>query len=184
MKRLLIVPLLLASLLLAGCGKKIEIANVPAGVSEAEVRAWYEATGILAVVSRTTKDATRTVIDLHGQGLFASGDSYQATLTALGKVAQTEILAAQYLDSWQEQFGAAQAEKFRDYLDRIANALTEATGSGLLGIKSEETRAAFLVALSLIRSAVRQGLDLAALFQVSSRGLVPGHPFTLEVRYA
>jgi hypothetical protein len=159
---LAIVTILLTTSGQISCQKRT-IVNVPPGISPDEVNAWYTATGVLRQVSVSVKAATELVVDLHNSGVTFQGDSYTGLLTNLGKIAQSEILASNFLDDWQDNFGASQASQFRGYLVSIADQLDQATNIGLLGIEGER-RAEVSRWLNLIRIGINVGFQLVDTF--------------------
>ena len=161
------VALAILTILLTTSGQiscqKRTIVNVPPGISPDEVNAWYTATGVLRQVSVSVKGATDMVVALHNQGVTFQGDSYTTLLTNLGKIAQTEILASNFLAQWQDNFGASQASQFRGYLISIADQLDQATNVGLLGIEGER-RAKVGRWLKFIRIGINAGFQLVDTF--------------------
>ena len=157
-----VVLTILLSLTVLSCQKRT-IVNVPPGISSDEVNAWYTATGVLRQVSVGVQGATELVVDLHNSGVIFQGDSYTKLLTNFGKIAQSEILASNFLDDWQDNFGASQASQFRGYLVSIADQLTQATDIGLLGIEGER-RAEVSKWLRLIRIGINVGFQLVDTF--------------------
>ena len=159
---LAIVTILLTTFGQISCQKRT-IVNVPPGISSDEVNAWYTATGVLQQVSVNVLAATEAVVDLHNSGVTFQGDSYTVLLSNLGKIAQTEILASNFLAQWQDNFGADQASQFRGYLISIADQLDQATNVGLLGIEGER-RAEVSKWLKFIRIGINVGFQLVDTF--------------------
>ncbi len=162
-----VVLTVLLSLAAFSCQKRT-IVNVPPGISPDEVNAWYTATGVLRQVSVSVKGATELVVDLHNSGVTFQGDSYTSLLTNLGKIAQTEILASNFLDQWQDNFGASQASQFRGYLISIADQLDQAVNVGLFGIEGER-RAEVSKWLQFIRIGINVGFQLVDTFASMGR---------------
>jgi hypothetical protein len=157
-----VILTVLLSLTALSCQKRT-IVNVPLGISPDEVNAWYTATGVLRQVSVNVLAATEAVVDLHNSGVAFEGDSYTNLLMNFGKIAQAEILASNFLDQWQDNFGADQAAQFRGYLIAIADQLDQAVNVGLLGIEGER-RAEVSKWLQFIRIGINVGFQLVDTF--------------------
>lgn len=157
-----VILAVLLSLAALSCAKRT-IVNVPPGVDPGEVNAWYTATGVLHQVSVNVLAATEAVVELHNSGVTFQGESYTTLLTSLGKIAQTEILASNFLEQWENQFGASQAAQFRGYLVSITNQLDQAMNVGLLGIEGER-QAEVSKWLGLIRIGINVGFQLVDTF--------------------
>ena len=168
------ILLLTVALSLSACTKvKQPIVNVPEGISEQEVRAWYEATGYLREIAKNNRLVTEAVIDLRAHGVLDGGESYHAMLTAFGKIAQLEIQASDYLENWHNQFGEEQSPRFLFFIDEILKQVQEATDNGLVGIKNEVAQGHVAMFLETIRAALGYARILAGVDIAYGAGAAP-----------
>lgn len=120
----------------AGCMRKTgSIANVPTGVSEAEVKDWYAATGAIAIVGNSTEAATNLAISINRAD--PTNPDYQKMLSVFGHIAQGGISAGNVLSASPEHFTAST----RDQIIAFAGDALGQLGPYLAGPQPKTTTA-------------------------------------------
>ena len=133
----------------------IQSKSLPAGVSEAEVKRWFTATGTLLNIAQTSSDIQEAVLSLNKRGAFPDGPEYVATLKALAKIKLAQITAANYLRTVTNTFGQPTADKFDAHVRDMLAAFEELVQLGLVGIKDETTKATVMAIVEQLRIALQ-----------------------------
>lgn len=158
---------------LVGCANKNQhITNLPPAVTETEVKNWYAAVGGLSQVADVTSASTKLVVQLHDTRIF-EGDGYEATIRALGRIAQGGISAKQFLDTVPETFGTGTKNTLLSFADSALNELIVAEREGLAGVKNPNSQKELTAFYGSIRSAL---LTIKLLSQIQAVTPAPPAP--------
>jgi hypothetical protein len=145
----------------AGC-HKTHITDVPAGVSEKEVQAWYAATGIVKTIAETTKELTEAVISAHQSDPEAMpAADYQEILLTLGKTAQAGIHLDAILRQAPEKFGQGTKEQILAEIRPIIEEIQKADLEGLFSKNQSPQIQAQLETVKTLTRAANLLLQLA-----------------------
>jgi hypothetical protein len=144
MKRNFLALILAVSL--CGCAAKQTITNAPAGVPISAVQSWDQATSTLAKIAVVTTNLRQVIISLNkatfvnGSGVttqvFPDGPAYTSTLTAIGKIDQLQIQAANILAAQPQNWNQSTSVQIAALIQQIGQAIGQLTAEGLLGIKN------------------------------------------------
>lgn len=145
---------------LCGCYKTTYVVGPPPGVSEAEVNAWYTASGAMSFVAHATTTALGITEKLHESNVI-SGPSRIATLKVLGLIAESGIHATNALKKTPLQFGKDTASQLATITDAMLAELDRADQEGVLG-GDDARKQELAMAVQMIRSALSMVKDLAA----------------------
>lgn len=140
------------------CHRAVHVKNVPTGVSEQSVKNWYAAVGAFKMAAETTQKLTNSAIALHSE--FPDEASYQKTLEGLGRMAQVEAQAAQFLDTAPQNWNQPIATQIQSYANSLAGLLTTSVEDGLAHVKNPTTAAALKTTVSLLRGAIQTAAAL------------------------
>lgn len=140
------------------CHRQVHVANVPVGVGEGQVKNWYAATGAFKVAAENTEKITAAVVQLHKE--FPDEATYQKTLEALGRMAQTEAQAAIYLDTVPQNWGKPVAQQVKGYTDALSTQAKIALDDGLAHVKNKTAVAAIQTSISLLQAAITTAITL------------------------
>jgi hypothetical protein len=140
--RTLLSAVLLVGLVItgpAGC-HRTQITDLPPGVSQKEVQAWYSATGIVKTIAETANGLTDAVISIHqSDPEVIPADDYQNILLALGKTAQAGIHLDAILKQAPENFGKETKEQILAEIQPVIEEIRKADLEGLFS-KSQSPR--------------------------------------------
>jgi hypothetical protein len=123
----------------AGC-HKTHITDLPPGVSQNEVQAWYTATGTVKTIAETAKGLTDAVISAHqSDPEMMPAEDYQNILLVLGKTAQAGIHLDAILKQAPENFGKETKEQILAEIQPVIEEIRKADLEGLFS-KSQSPR--------------------------------------------
>jgi hypothetical protein len=140
------LSLFVANIPLAGCGARVKhVTNLPTGVTEKQVQDWDSAVANLHKIATVTSTLRKTVIGLNKQTytigvggvpqkVFPDGPEYATALGAIAKVDQTQIAAANFLQTVPKTWPSSTQEKVREYMNTIAEELKKLNAVGATGI--------------------------------------------------
>lgn len=136
-KNVLAIACLSFTLTISGCASRVgTVTNTPTGVTQAEVKNWYQATGAFTDISTTSHNLLATIIQIHDQGNWTDKASYETALRAIGKIDQTQIEASKFLKTVPDNWSQPTQAKVKIYTDQIAAEFQNVNSSGATGIKN------------------------------------------------
>jgi hypothetical protein len=152
---------LVLAVALTGCAaRQSSITNVPPGVTQAQVQAWDTAVANLHKITVANSTLRQTVISLHsttdanGNAVFPNGAAYVATLTMIGKIAQTENAAATFLQGVPNSWPASTKAQIAAYMNDIAQTVQTLNTEGVTGITNTASQKQVNTLISEITSSV------------------------------
>jgi hypothetical protein len=145
---LLLLSVIIVLLALYGCAARAKhVTNLPPGVSEQQVKNWDSAVAALHKIAITTTTLRQAVIALNRatyteagksepEKIIPDGKTYIALLSAIARVDQAQIDAANFLKTVPSSWSLSTQEKVRAYMKTIADELAQMNAQGVTGIKS------------------------------------------------
>jgi hypothetical protein len=171
---LLLSMVLTCCALTEGCGKKVIVANAPAGVDAVAVANWYKATGAFANVADLLQQGEKALRTANSSGLLPDGTLYQNFLRGFGKMAQAQKSAAEYLKTVPQTYGQSAQVRISAYAKDILGVVQDLSNNGVLGIKDANTQRLVSQTISEINSAITFVLSFTIAASVE---LVPNHQY-------
>jgi hypothetical protein len=167
MKRSLLAIVLSLSALAGGCGPKT-VTGTPPGVSSTTVQNWDSAVANLNKIASAVSAMRQAVIGLNktvgsdGTPVFPDGPAYTVTLQALGRIAQVELDAANFLNGVPQDWSQPTQQKIVSYMNDIIAQITALNQQGVTGIKNLSTQTQITQLLSELSDAANLILSLKA----------------------
>jgi hypothetical protein len=131
---------LVAVLLLAGCAARAKnVTNLPAGVTEQQAQNWDAAVADLDRIAQSVSAVRLAVLAVRGAGAFPDDKAYGITITALARVDQVELAAANLLKQQPQSFGQPVQQQLAIYMNLITQQLSDLNTAGVTGIKDPQS---------------------------------------------
>ncbi|MGH8864301.1 MAG: hypothetical protein ACREVZ_06610 [Burkholderiales bacterium] len=159
--------------MLGGCGARVKhVTNLPAGVTEQQVKNWDSAVGGLHKIALTTTTLRQTIIALNkatytepgkteAEKVIPDGKIYIALLSGTARVDQAQIDAANFLKTVPNTWSASTQDKIRAYMNAIVEQIGNMTDQGIIGIKNPASQQQVKQLLGEIRDTAGLILSLA-----------------------
>jgi len=168
--RFAIFAVLVSSFVLFSCAaRQKNITNLPPGVTQTQAQNWDTAVANLDKISQVTTTVRQSVIALNQatvtdatgtHKIIPDGAVYVAILTSLGKIAQAQIDAANYLKAQPQNWGVDTQTRVKNDLAIIQQELTAITQQQLAGIKNANAQSQVQQLIAEIGSAAALILSL------------------------
>ena len=150
-----VMVLALLTFVTPGCHRQVVVTNTPAGVSPNAVANWYAATGEFKLAADYTKQLTEATIALHAEGgVFPDEDTYQKTLAALGRAAQIEVQASQFLNTVPNNWNQDISKQVAGYANDLATQVQLALDDGLAHVKNQDKLSALKTTMTLLHGVI------------------------------
>jgi hypothetical protein len=158
-----VLALMLATqpLMLGGCAARVShVTNLPVGVSEQAVKNWYSATGAVKTIATQNAAAFTAVKELRTIGVFPNDEAYEYTVIALGRIAQINEDAVQFLQSVPNDWSKNTQQKMAAYMNEISGLLQKLNAQGVTGIKNPDSLTSVNKLIALVTESVSLVLSL------------------------